>query len=139
MKNQLEIMIEKLSDIEKSGIYIEDLQAHDRYRLMDENPMTLTGLIRPSGEYYFVNLSVLVRVDESFDETEIMKTQLQNYPEVQETFTVCKKKNNDVNAPLKVGTFIFKDPAHNKATKSEYIEDYIPKKSLKKVVKKAKP
>lgn len=114
MKNQLEIMIEKLSDIEKSGIYIEELQARDRYRLMDENPMTLTGLPRPSGEYYSVDLSVLVRVDESFDETEILKTQLKEYPKVQETFTVCKK-----------------------ATKSEYMEDYIPKKNVKKAVKKA--
>jgi predicted translin family RNA/ssDNA-binding protein len=55
----------------------------------------------------------LIAVDQPADAVETLKTQLKEYPEVQETFAVCKK-----------------------ATKSEYMEDYIPKKTVKKAVKK---
>ena len=114
MKNQLSIMVDKLAKLEESGIYIEELRVSDRYKYNDANPMTLTGLPRPSGEYYSVDLSVLVRVDESFDETEILKTQLKEYPEVQD---VCiKKKNNET--PANIGTIIRRDTAIKVAKKA---------------------
>ena len=43
-----------------------------------------------------------------------------------------------VIATTDIGTIVRRDPAHNKATKNEYLEDYIPKKNVKKAVNKAK-
>lgn len=137
MQNLLINLVEKISKMEELGIYVENIDISDRYKLMDDNPMTLTGKPMPAGEYYQAQLLVLVAVDKPSDEIEILKTQLKNYPEMQETFTVCKKKNNN-ETPSNIGTIIRRDTAikgAKKATKSEYLEDYIPKKT----VKKAKP
>lgn len=114
MKNQLEIMIEKLSDIEKLGIYIEEIRITDRFKLMDEDPMTITGIMRPAGEYFCASIDVLIAVDKPSDEIETLKTQLKEYPEVQD---VCiKKKNNET--PANIGTIIRRDTVIKGAKKA---------------------
>lgn len=114
--NILMYAIEKISQIEPIGIYLEDIQIRDRYKLMDDNPSTLTGVLRPAGEYYSIDISVLVAVDKPSDEIEILKTQLKEYPEVQEKFAVCKKKNNET--PANIGTIIRRDTAIKGAKKA---------------------
>lgn len=131
-------MAEKLAEIEKSGVYIEDIRIEDRFKFDDENKKTLTGTPRPAGEYFIVGLSVLVSttpqkpistIDDVFNAAKAVIRQMPKQTE---------NKKGTVIATTDIGTIVRRDPAHNKATKSEYLEDYIPKKNVKKAVNKAK-
>jgi hypothetical protein len=99
--NILTTLAEKISSIESLGIFIEEVRIIDRYKLMDENPMTLTGTPRPAGEYFMASIDVLIVVDQPKEES-VLFEQIRNYPTVQDV-SGCKKKNNvDVDVPLMV-------------------------------------
>ncbi len=134
MGNLLTQMIEKVSEIEQYGIYIEDLHVEDRYYFDDEKNVSLTGHPRPAGEYYIAHLSVMVStapqktistIDDVLNAAKAAINQMPKLP---------RNEMRTVIASTDIGTI----PAHKRATKSEYLEDYIPKKNVKKAVNKAK-
>lgn len=138
MQNLLTDMVEKISEIEKHGIYIEEIQFEDRYNFDDEKRVSLTGNPRPAGEYYIAHLTVMVStapqktistIDDVFNAATAAIKQMPRLP-MNETKTVI--------ATTDIGTIVRRDPGHNKATKSEYMEEYCPKKSVKKAVNNAK-
>lgn len=135
MENLLAKMMEKLTQVEKSGVYIEDIHVDSLLNFDDENKITLTGTPRPAGEYFVVGLSVLVSttpqktistIDDVFNAA---KSAIRQMPKQTEN------KKGAVIATTDIGTIVRRDPAHKKATKSEYQEDFTPKKNVKKAVK----
>jgi len=132
MGNLLTQMIEKVSAIEQHGIYIEDLHVEDRYHFDDEKNVSLTGHPRPAGEYYIAHLSVMVStapqktISTIEDVFNAAKSAIKQMPKLPKDF------RETVIASTDIGTIVRRDPAHKKATKSEYIEDFIPKKNVKK-------
>ncbi len=98
MKNPLIGLVKKVSKMEELGIYIENIDLSDRYKLMDDNPMTLTGTNRPAGEYYQAHLLVLVSVEQPEDDGDtLVKPKLSPtiqgiYAPVQDAIPACKHK-----------------------------------------------
>jgi hypothetical protein len=89
MQNLLIKLAEKISSIESLGVYLDEIRITDRFKLMDEDPMTITGLLRPAGEYFCASIDVLIAVDKPEEES-VLFEQIRNYPTVQDV-SGCKK------------------------------------------------
>ena len=110
MQNPLIKLAEKISSIESLGIFTEEVRIIDRYKLMDENPMTLTGTSRPAGEYFCASIDVLIAVDKPEEES-VLFEQIRNYPTMQDV-SGCKKI-----ADTDIGTIVRRDSVVKKAVK----------------------
>ena len=118
MQNPLIEMVERLSKIERYGIYIEDVNVEEKYKFDDEKKVTLTGIPRPVGEYYIVHLNVMIAAHKPEDDGD-----LKSYPTVQgvydpvsETIPTCEHKRfarMNVASPIIRGDIKFCEPEHD--------------------------
>lgn len=63
MKNNLTILMEKLSEIEKLGIYIESLNDIVGPIFTEEESETISGKKEDIGKYLYVNVSLMIPLD----------------------------------------------------------------------------
>ncbi len=118
MLNPLVEMVERISKIERYGIYIEDVNVEEKYKFDDEKKITLTGIPRPVGEYYIVHLNVMVAAHKQEDDGD-----LKAYPTVQgvyapvsESIPTCERirfARMNVAAPIVRGDIKFSEPEHD--------------------------
>jgi hypothetical protein len=110
-------MVEKISEIEQHGIYIEEIQVEDRYHFDDEKCVSLTGHPRPAGEYYVAHLSVMVStapqktISNIEDVFNAAKAAIQQIPKLPRNIKETIITTSDI------GTIIRRDPAHKRAVK----------------------